>query len=258
MRIGHTEAGHGVPLVLLHAFPLNAAMWAAQRDGLAAHARVITPDQRGFGDSTELGRADPDLDVVVDDLRELLDALSLETVVLGGISMGGYVALAFLRRYPERLAGLLLADTKATADTDEAAANRRRIADAVERAGSSEPLRREVVPNLIGGTTRWQRPDVYERVAATAVAAPPAAVAWAERAMAVRRDATDLLAGVTVPTLVVVGEDDALAGPAEAARMADAIPGARLRRIPGAGHLTPVEAPERFNTGVRALLARIG
>jgi len=257
MRIGYTEAGQGVPLVLLHAFPLDAGMWSAQRDGLTDHARMITPDQRGFGGTTELGDAEPDLDVAVEDLRELLDSLALDRVVLGGISMGGYVALAFLRRYPERLSGLLLADTKATADTAEAAGKRRAMADAVESAGTSEALRRELAPNLIGSTTRWQRPDIYERVAAAAAAAPPAAVAWAQRAMAARRDATDLLPAVSVPTLVVVGEDDTLAAPAETARLAEAIPGATLRRIPGAGHLTPIEAPERFNIAVRSLLARV-
>lgn len=257
MEIGYTEAGRGVPLVLLHAFPLTAAMWAAQRTGLATDCRVITPDQRGFGASPKLPDDEPGLGVVADDVRELLDLLDLPTVVLGGLSMGGYVALEFLRRYPERVAGLLLADTKATADEPGAAEKRHLIARRVEAEADSAILRREVVPNLIGGTTRWQRPDVYETVAALAVAQPPAAVAWAERAMAARPDSTELLPQVAVPTLVIVGEDDAVTPPEDAVALANGIPGAALRRIPAAGHLTALEAPERFNAAVRTLLARL-
>ncbi|HEY3501498.1 MAG TPA: alpha/beta fold hydrolase [Actinocatenispora sp.] len=257
MEIGYTEAGRGVPLVLLHPFPLTAATWAAQRTGLATDCRVITPDQRGFGATPKLPDDEPDLGAVADDVRELLDLLDLPTVVLGGLSMGGYVAFEFLRRYPDRVAGLLLADTRATADAPAAAEKRHAIAARVEADGDASVLRREVVPNLIGGTTRWQRPEVYETVAALAVAQSPAAVAWAERAMAARPDSTGLLPDIAVPTLVIVGEDDALTPPEEAVVMANGIPGAALRRIPAAGHLTALEAPERFNAAVRTLLARI-
>lgn len=128
------ESGTGTPLVLLHAFPLNASMWSAQLDGLPGttghEARVLAPDQRGFG-GTELGTGEPSLDAVADDVALLLDAAGIERAVIGGLSMGGYVALAFARRHPRRMAGLLLANTKATADTDTARANRERIAGAV-------------------------------------------------------------------------------------------------------------------------------
>ncbi|GAA4211382.1 alpha/beta fold hydrolase [Actinocatenispora rupis] len=256
MEIGYTEAGRGVPLVLLHAFPLTAAMWVAQRTGLADTCRVITPDQRGFG-ASKLPDDEPDLGTAADDLRDLLDLLELPDVVLGGLSMGGYVAFEFLRRHPERVRGLVLADTKATADQPAAAENRLRIAAQVEADGDAGVLRREVVPNLIGATTRWQRPEVYETVAALAVGQPPAAVAWAQRAMAARPDSTDLLPGIAVPTLVIVGEDDAVTPPEDAILLANGIPGAHLRRIPAAGHLTALEAPERFNTAVRTLLDRL-
>lgn len=256
MVIAHTESGQGIPLVLLHAYPLHAVMWSGQRERLAADCRVITPDQRGFGESVTLGTETPGLGHVADDVRELLDRLSLPQVVLGGLSMGGYVALEFLRHYPDRVAGLLLADTKASADTPEAAAARHRIADAVEAAGDTDLVARETVPNLLGSTTRWQRPEVYETVAEITRNQPPEAVAWALRAMAARRDSTDLLDQVTVPTLVIVGEEDALTPPSDAAVLADAIPDSELRRIPGAGHLTALEAPDRFNTAVRSLLRR--
>ncbi|MGW2547033.1 alpha/beta fold hydrolase, partial [Kitasatospora sp. NPDC001574] len=128
------ESGTGTPLVLLHAFPLNAAMWSSQLDELPGptgdEARVIAPDQRGFG-GTVLGTDEPSLDAVADDVALLLDAAGVDRAVLGGLSMGGYVALAVARRHPDRLAGLLLANTKATADTEAARANRERIASAV-------------------------------------------------------------------------------------------------------------------------------
>jgi pimeloyl-ACP methyl ester carboxylesterase len=257
MKIACTEAGRGTPLVLLHAFPLTASMWAGQLDGLAGECRVIAPDQRGFGASPAVGDDEPDLAAVAEDLRELLDRLELPHVVLGGISMGGYVAFAFLRRYPERVAGLLLADTKATADLPAAAANRLRIADTVLAAGHTRLLATEVAPRLLGDTTRWQRPDLYETVAEQVRGHAPESVAWAERAMAARADATDLLPDIAVPTLVVVGEQDVLTPPEESVAMADAIPGAVLRRLPAAGHLTALEAPERFNAAARTLLARV-
>src|SRR5437667_8173944 len=118
-------------LVLLHAFPLTSAMWAAQREALAGVCRLVVPNQRGFG-GTPLGTAPPELGVVAADVALLLDSLGVRRAYVGGLSMGGYVALAFLRRYPERVAGLVLADTKAAADPPEAAENRRRIAAEVE------------------------------------------------------------------------------------------------------------------------------
>lgn len=257
MKIACTEAGRGRPLVLLHAFPLTAAMWSGQLQGLASDCRVIAPDQRGFG-ASPLGQTPPDLGTAASDVAGLLDDMGLDRVVLGGLSMGGYVAFEFLRRYPERVEGLLLADTRASADTSEAAANRHRIADTVRAAGHTGLLATEVVPNLIGTTTRWIRPHVYEEVADGARALSPDAVAWAERAMAARPDNTDLLAGISVPTLVVVGEQDVLTPPADAEAIADAVPDAKLRRIPAAGHLTALEAPERFNAAVRTLLGRLG
>lgn len=257
MEIGYTEAGNGTPVVLLHAFPLTAAMWGAQRDGLADDCRVIMPDQRGFGDTPLPAEVKPDLGLVADDVATLADRLGLGSFVLAGLSMGGYVALEFFRRYPGRVAGLLLADTNALADTPEAAANRERIAVAVESAGHSGLLATEILPNLLGETTRWQRPYVYEKLAERVREQPPAAVAWAQRAMAARPDSSDLLAGIDVPTLVLVGDQDTVTPPEQATQLCSGITDAQLRRIPAAGHLTAVEAPARFNAAVRTLLARV-
>jgi len=248
------ETGRGRPVVLLHAFPLNASMWMPQREAIGTTHRVITPDQRGFGGS-QLGHDDPSLDEVADDLAGMLNSRKIDRVVLGGLSMGGYVAMAFLRRYPERVAALVLADTKMGADSPEAAENRRRVASEVIAAGTSAQLVEEMLPSLLGQTSMERRALVLGRVKALLEKAPPYAVAWAQRAMALRPDSTADLAAVAVPTLVIVGEEDTLSPPEEAELIAKTVPGAELVRIPDAGHLTAIEAPAEFNEAVAGFLA---
>ncbi len=256
VQLAFREAGAGRPLVLLHAFPLDSTMWHPQREALAAHCRVITPDLRGFGGS-ELGDDEPSLAVAADDVVALMDRLDLDRVVLGGLSMGGYVAMMLLRRHPDRIAGLLLADTKAGADSEPARANRERIAQAVLNDATSTVLLDDVLPTLVGPTTVSSRPEVYGRVRALVETAPPAAVAWTQRAMAARPDSFDLLRGCQAPALVVVGEEDALSPPADARAMAAALPRSALVTIPAAGHLSAVEDPEAFTTAVAELVSRI-
>jgi pimeloyl-ACP methyl ester carboxylesterase len=256
VELTYQESGHGTPLVLLHAFPLSSAMWATQHWLLADACHLITPDQRGWGDSP-LGDAEPSLDVAADDLALLLDDLQLDRVVLGGASMGGYVTMAFLRRYPERVLGLVLANTKATVDPPGAAANRARIANALDHTHSAETLVENVFGNLLGASTRKSKPAVADAVRAAVAAAPPEASAWAERAMASRDDALDVLRNSHVPTLIVAGEEDALITNEDVARMAGALPDAVVIEIPHAGHLTAVEDPTAFDGAVRTLLARI-
>jgi pimeloyl-ACP methyl ester carboxylesterase len=246
------DTGSGLPVVLLHAFPLSSAMWLAQREALGNGYRLLTPDQRGFGGSA-LGRDQPNLDLVADDVAALLDAKQIETAVIGGLSMGGYVAMALLRRHPHRIRGLILADTRSAADAEPARANRERIAAAVESTDSTV-LVDDVLPTLVGPTTVSARPLILGRIRGMVQSAPPAAVAWAQRAMASRPDSAETLARVTVPTLVLVGEEDGLAPPAEAERMAGGIPGARLVRIPAVGHLSAVEAPEEFTAALSDFL----
>ena len=250
------EAGSGPPLVLLHALPLSSAMWLPQREGLSDVARVVTPDQRGFGGSP-LGDDEPSLERAAEDVVALLDRLGLERVVLGGLSMGGYVAMAVLRTAPERVAGLLLADTKGGADPEPAVANRLRVADAV-LADGAQVLVDEVLPKLLGGTTVTSRPLVAGRVRGLVQAAPPAAVAWAQRAMAARQDSFDVLRATDVPALVVVGDEDVLSPPDDARALADALPQGRLVVLPGAGHLTSVEVPDAFDDAVRTWLLDTG
>ncbi|MBK5307185.1 MAG: alpha/beta fold hydrolase [Frankiaceae bacterium] len=256
MELAYRESGSGLALVLLHAFPLSSAMWLDQREGLSSLCRVITPDQRGFGGSP-LGGDAPSLDTAADDVAELLDRLDLDRVVLAGLSMGGYVAMAVLRRHPDRVRALVLADTKASADPDAARANRERIAAAVESDEDSTVLVDEVLPSLLGSTTASSRPLVSGRVRGLVQAAPAAAVAWAQRAMAARPDSFETLRGFDAPALVVVGSEDVLSPPADAQAMAEALPRGRFVLVPDAGHLTAVETPEAFNAEVAGFLAEL-
>ncbi len=267
------ESGVGPPLVLLHAFPLDARMWNGARTHLEENARVITPDQRGMGESPLDGspapslaeeRASaravdqPSLDTAAADVLALLDVLGLPQVVLGGCSMGGYVAMAVLRAAPERVAGLVLADTKAVADNEEQRAQRLAAADRAERDGIEGWLADNSLPGLLGRTTRKERSDVVAEVRGLIETQSPTGVAWAQRAMAARPDNTDLLRGFTGPALVIVGEEDTLTTPEDARDLAATLPKSELAKVPGAGHLLPVERPDAFADLVRPWLNNVG
>lgn len=257
VELAYEQSGSGRPVVLLHAFPLSARMWDAQRPQLAARCCLVTPDLRGFGGSAP-GDDPPSVDAMADDVAALLDRLGLPSVVLGGLSMGGYVAMAFLRRHPERVAALVLADTKAGADPEPAVANRLRMADTLEAEASPRALLDEVAPNLVGDTTKDCRPDVVDLIDEMVRECDPAAAAWAQRAMAARPDSFDTLRAATVPTLVLVGEEDALSPPAEAEAMAAAVPGGRGEFvIKAAGHLSSLELPDVFAAVLSAFLNQL-
>ncbi|MBB1153910.1 MULTISPECIES: alpha/beta fold hydrolase [Amycolatopsis] len=230
-----------LPLVLLHAFPLDARMWDPVRAPLAERLRVITPDQRGLGRSplpdTE---AEPDLADAARDVVALLDKLELDQVVLGGCSMGGYLAMAVLRQAPERVGGLILIDTKAAADTPEAAQTRLDVANRAEAEGVKDWLADGNLPNLLADTASA---DVRARVRELIDAQPASGVAWAARAMRNRPDSVDLLRETDVPALVIVGERDAITPLDAANTMVEALPDATLAVLPDVGHLTPLEDP---------------
>jgi len=229
-------------LVLLHAFPVWSALYDDVRAELARAYDLVTPDLRGWG-AAPLREDPPSLDLLADDVAVELDRVGVERAVVGGTSLGGYVAMAFARRYPERLAGLVLVDTKAGADAEAARANRERIAETVLAEGGPRVLVDELLPNLLGATTHAARPEVAARVRAWVQQAAPGSVAWTQRAMAARPDSADVLRRTAVPALVAVGEEDRIASLDEARAMADLLPDATLVVLPQAGHLTPVEAP---------------
>ncbi|MGQ0841265.1 alpha/beta fold hydrolase [Actinokineospora sp.] len=244
----YTDTGSGTPLILLHGFPLDSRMWDGARTGLVDHVRLITPDQRGFG-RTPLGDDAPSLETVARDVVGLLDELGLERVLLGGCSMGGYVAMALLRAAPERVSGLLLIDTKAVADTDEARANRHAVAERAERDGVAPWLADAMLPVLVTDPARGGA-AVRELMEAQ----DGASVAWASRAMAARLDSRETLRALELDALVVHGELDGLMPVALAEELAELTAG-ELRVLPGTGHLPPMETPDAFLAAVTPWLA---
>jgi pimeloyl-ACP methyl ester carboxylesterase len=253
-RIEYDVRGEGPALLLLHAFPLGLSMWDAQAEALCSTHRVVRFDARGFGGS-DPGRGPLTMERIADDGALLLDHLGIEKAVVGGCSMGGYAALAFVRRHPQRLAGLVLQDTRAGADTAEAKANRATLAAKVLGEGASAAVE-AFLPKLVGETTRHERPGVLAGLQERILATAPQGIANALHGLAARADSRETLPTITVPTLVLVGAEDLLTPPSEAATMAAAIPRARLDVIPGAGHLANLENPAAVNAALRAFLAR--
>lgn len=233
------------PLVLLHAFPLDHRMWDGVRAGIAEHIELITPDQRGFGDAP-LGADDPSLDVVA---KDVLSRLNGRRVVLGGCSMGGYVAMSILRQAPSQVAGLLLVSTRASADADAGRANRHAMASRIEAEGPGF-VPDTVLPTLLGTETVDRRPEVVDEVRALIADQDGAAIAWAQRAMAARPDSSAVLSHADVPTLVVRGEQDTLIPADEADALATLMPKAEVVVLAGAGHLPSLEVPEEFTGAV--------
>jgi pimeloyl-ACP methyl ester carboxylesterase len=245
-----------VPIVLLHAFPLERSMWRGVRGRLAtAQVPTVAVDLPGLGESP-LPDGAPDLAVSAAGVLGVLDRLGVGRAVVAGVSMGGYVAFALARLGPERLAGLALIDTKAEADPGPARAHRERIAAAAEGEAGTRVLA-PMVGTLLGATSRAERADVVQQVADGVRRARPEGVAWSQRAMAARPDATADLAGLTVPVAVVVGAEDAITPPAQARELAAALPDAVLDVLPRAGHLSPLEAPDAVADALLALLLRV-
>ena len=206
--LAYIDRGQGIPVLLLHGFPLDHTMWNAQIDALAERARVIAPDFRGFGESP-LGVVDPQrgisMEQYADELIELLDALHItEPIVLVGISMGGYVAWQFLRKYSDRVRALIQCDTRAIADTDEARAGRIKMADNVAKWGSRR-VAEMMGPKLFSARALETKPQLMAEVRSVVERTPPAAIAAAQRGMAARPDMTSFLPSIRVPTLVLVG-----------------------------------------------------
>lgn len=247
-------SGAGTPLVLLHAFPLDGRMWAPQVEALAGTYQVIVPDLRGFGAARDQAVEEAGMDLLADDLLRLLDDRGLDRVVLGGLSLGGYVALAFLRRHADRVSGLVLLDTKASADGDQARADRLKMAERVLAEGN-DFVPEVMLPKLLGQTSREHRPEVVEKVTALIREQTPEAIAGAQRGMAARAATTDVLATIKVPTLVVTGEEDAVTGPEIGRDLAAGIPGARFLLVEEAGHLVNLEQPEIVNEALLDFLA---
>ncbi|MBM4071297.1 MAG: alpha/beta fold hydrolase [Planctomycetes bacterium] len=257
IALEYRDEGKGPTVVLLHGFPLCSAMWRPQIAALQKDYRVIVPDLRGFGGSTPVADA-PSLEQMADDVGGLLDALRIaEPVVLGGLSMGGYAALAVARRYPGRLRGLILADTRAEPDDAQGKANRDAMID-FARANDARAVIDKMLPRLLAEKTLAARPEVVQEIRDMAAAQEIDGIVGALKVLRDRPDARPGLASIRVPTLVVVGSEDALTPPAMAETLAAGIADATLVIIPGAGHMSNLEEPEAFNAAIAGFLRRLG
>lgn len=248
--IRYRQAGTGLPLVLLHAFPLDSALWQPQLSALSAHYRVIAPDLRGMGGSGPVDARPVSMDEMADDILLLIDQLGLQHVVLGGLSIGGYVALSFVLRFPERVSALILSNTRAGPDTAHGRAAREAMAQAVARNGP------QAVIDLSGEKPYGPEcpTEVKEFVRAITRRQSRAGLIAAIHGMAQRPDRTPALPSILAPTLIIGGAHDTLIPSAEGLAMQHLISGSRFVDIPHAGHMSNIEQPEAFNQAIDAFL----
>jgi 3-oxoadipate enol-lactonase len=236
-------------VLLLHAFPLHSGMWSRQIAALEKRHRVVAPDYRGLGKSAVPPEAST-MDLLAQDVRALLQHLRIERAAVVGLSMGGYVAFELYREAPALFRGLVLADTRAGADSDEGKATREKFARTVLEKGLSWAAD-ELVPKLLRPEPD---PAIVKEVRSLVSGGTPAGIAAAQRGMARRPDSTPTLATIACPTLVLVGAHDAMTPPAESEKMAKAVKGAKLVKVPDAGHLSNMENPEPFNAALQVFV----
>jgi len=251
MQLAYEERGSGPVLAFIHGFPLDRRMWIGQISGLAKKRRCVALDLRGHGLST-IDDADPafSMDLFADDVVATLDEVGADKADICGLSMGGYVAFALWRRHPDRVRSLILCDTKAEADGDEAKAGREKTAQLVREQGL-QPLVETLAPKLLGSNpTEGSQTSLRDMF----LAQPPNVIAADCLAMRDRPDSTGDLAGITVPTLVVHGDADQLMPVDGAKAMAEKIKGATFAAIAGGGHMAPMEYPKETNAAIAAFL----
>lgn len=256
-QLGYDDQGDGPPIVFLHGFPHDRTLWAAQRVALAPQARCIVPDLRGFGHSSTHGPYS--MDQYADDVAMLLDYLDIERAVVCGLSMGGYIAMALWRRHPDRVRGFVFCDTKAGPDTEEGRQRRDELAALVKQSGT-RVIADAQITGMVGATTRARRPEVVAALRAMMGRQSAAGVIGALQALRDRPDSRDTLRSISVPSLVLVGEDDVLTPIKEARAIAEALPSAarvRLEIIAGAGHVPCLERPAATTHALSDFLATL-
>jgi 3-oxoadipate enol-lactonase len=253
IRLNVVERGRGAPLLLVHGYPLDHSMWQGQIEGLADVCRVIAPDLRGFG-ASDVTPAAATMEQMADDLAALVDALKIdEPIVFCGLSMGGYVAWQFALRHSARLAKLILCDTRAGADSPEAAEGRRKTAAKVLAEGASVAAE-GLIPKLFAPATYQHQPQIVEATRQVILRTKPEGIAAALRGMAGRPDVTARLGEIGVPALLICGEHDGISPPSEMRQIAAQMPRAKFVEIAGAGHMSPLEQPAAVNAAIREFL----
>lgn len=250
IAIEYTDQGRGLPVVLLHGFPNGRTLWRPQLEALAGRYRLIAPDLRGFGGSSATDGRAVSMDEYADDIAMLLDQAGIDRAVVGGISLGGYVALAFALRHPQRLRALVLANTRAGADPPDWAAIREDMVRTVLARGAEA-----VVESYGDKPFRPGCPEeIKDEVRAAIRRQPTPGLVSGTRGMAQRPDRTPQLGSIRVPTLVIHGTEDRYVPVAEAEVMHRAIAGSRYAGLAGAGHLSNVDSAEAFNAALDEFL----
>ena len=251
MKLGYDESGQGEVLLLVHGFPVDRRIWAHQVSGLSDVRRVVAVDLRGRGKSPAPSAGGWTMDTHAGDLAETIESLGVGQVDLGGISMGGYIAFAFYRKYPHMVRSLILVSTRAVADPPEYKTGRVTTAERARRFGT-RALAGSMLPNLLA---EGAPQEVQDEVLAMFDAIPGETSAEDSLAMKDRPDSTPMLSSITVPALVIEGAGEQLLPAGTARALADAIPGARMVSVPSAGHFAPVENPDGVNGAIRGFLA---
>jgi len=253
--LAYTDQGQGTPIVFVHGFPFSRVMWDPQVKVLSGQFRVITLDLRGHGESDA-----PlwlyTMDQFADDIKGLLDHLSIQKAVLAGFSMGGYVVFAFYRKYADRVKGLVLADTRPQPDSAEGRVGRFKMAQTAQKDGAGA-IADVMLPKLLSPASVQGRSELVQTVRTMMTTTKVPGIAGDLMAMAERPDSVPTLKQIACPTLVIVGELDGLTTPVDARHMADGIRGARLETIPAAAHLSNMEQPEAFNRAVTSFVETI-
>lgn len=249
--ISYQEQGKGPAVVLLHGFPLDSRIFSEQVQALSDRHRVITIDLRGFGQSKDTKTFT--LESLADDVHELLHQIGALPCVLGGLSMGGYVSLAYVKKYPTDLKGLMLIDTRAEGDTPEGRAARDKMIE-LARTKGAKAVADQMLPKMLAPEEASRRPGVARQLQTIMEACPALTIEHALAAMRDRDDHTESLPSIAVPTLIIVGDQDAITPPAVAEKMHATIPRSKLELIRGAGHLSTMEQPNQVTRAMREFL----
>jgi pimeloyl-ACP methyl ester carboxylesterase len=254
-HFNYTERGTGTPLVLVHGFPLDNRIWDDQVAALSDRCRVIAPDLRGFGQTRS---EEPfGIESLADDLHRLLTKLDALPCIMAGLSMGGYVALAYDAKYATDLKGLILVDTRAEADTTEGKQGREKMICTVREFGS-EAVANAMMPKMLAPDTERSRPALMQKLRGIMEACPAKTIENALVALRDRRDYCDRLASIAVPTLIVVGEHDAITPVSVSEFMHREIPKSKLVVVKGAGHMSAMEQPEQVSRAIRGFVESLG
>ena len=255
IQMAYDDVGSGPAVIFIHGYPFNRSLWTEQAEALSGKYRVVTPDLRGFGES-DSSEGPATMNRMAQDVARLMDHLGIQQAVIASLSMGGYVALAFTKQFPSRVKALVLADTRAQADSDEAKQTRAQQAEKALSEGMAG-IADAMLPKLLTPETVSKRPEIVKRVRDMMLKTKPQGAASALLGMAEREDQTEFISTITVPTMIVVGREDAITPLADSEKMQSKIAGSRLVVLENAGHVSNLEQTEQFNFALLRFLERV-